>query len=76
MKTSGDRFEVFKRGNRWYWNLEGAYFPSGPIAQSGRGYTSLQAAVMSIKSARSAAAGSSEEPVLLEGPPYLTKESA
>ena len=53
----GDRFEVFKRGRRWYWHLEGAHYPSGPIARSGRGYQSKHTAISAAKSAARAAAG-------------------
>lgn len=68
MKRSGHRFEIFREGGLWYWQLQGAYFPSGPIAKSGRGYTTRQAAVRSIESAKWAAARAPSEPILREAP--------
>ena len=52
----GDRFEVFKRRGLWYWHLEGAHYPYGPIARSGRGYETRHAATSAAKSAARAAA--------------------
>jgi hypothetical protein len=37
MKTSGDRFEYFKRDGLWYWHLEGAHHPVGPIQKARKG---------------------------------------
>lgn len=70
MKRSGDRFEVFKVGKLWYWHLVVAHSPSPiPVAKSGRGYPSKQAALKAIKSARLAVAGAKGEPILLDEPP-------
>jgi hypothetical protein len=69
MKTSGDRFEYFKRGRLWYWQLEGAYHPTGPIARSRQGYRSRTAVLRSIESARRAANGAVGNPIEREAPP-------
>lgn len=64
VKRTGDRFELYEGSDGlWYWTLEGGYFPSGPIARSGKGYTTKQAARRSIKSAQSAAKGAPSSPV-------------
>lgn len=68
-KPSGDRFEYFKRGALWYWHLEGAYHPVGPIAKSRQGYRSKLAVLHAIKSARLAANGAAAEPIEREAPP-------
>lgn len=68
MKRSGDRFEVFKVGKLWYWQLEGANYPTGPIAKSGRGYQSKTAVVNALRSAQSAARGASGIPIEREAP--------
>lgn len=69
MKRSGDRFEIFKVGKLWYWHLQGANYPTGPIAKSGQGYTSRTAVVNAIRSAQSAARGANGVPVEREAPP-------
>ena len=69
MTRKGDRFEVFKRGKLWYWHLQGAYFPSGPIARSGKGYTTKQAALRSIEAAQRAAKGATRPHFILDEPP-------
>ncbi len=70
MKGSGDRFEYFKRGKLWYWQLVVAYSPSpAPVAKSGRGYPSKKAALKAITSALLAAKGAKDEPIPLDAPP-------
>ncbi len=64
----GDRFEVFKSGGRWYWHLEGANYPHGPIARSGRGYQSKHAATSAAKSAARAAAGANGRVEVVQKP--------
>ncbi len=67
MKRSGDRFEYFKSGKLWYWHLIVAHSPSPvPVAKSGRGYLSKTAVLKAIKSARLAAKGAKEEPILVD----------
>ena len=67
MKRKGDRFEVFKDGRLWYWHLVVAHSPSPiPVAKSGRGYTSKNNALKAIKSARMAAAGARDQPIVIE----------
>ena len=52
----GDRFVVFKDGSLWYWNLIVSNSPSAvPVAKSGKGYPSKNAALKALQSARSAA---------------------
>jgi hypothetical protein len=55
----GDVFQLIHSTNDglWYGHLHGHYSPKGPIAQSGRGYTTKQAAERSIRSAQGAMAG-------------------
>ena len=67
MRRKGDRFEVFKDGTLWYWQLMVAHSPSPiPVAKSGRGYRSRNQALKAIRSARMAAAGAKEEPIVIE----------
>ena len=67
MKRTGDRFEVFKDGTRWYWRLIVSHSPSPtPVAKSGRGYPSLNTALAAVKSARLAAASAPSDPVVIE----------
>jgi uncharacterized protein YegP (UPF0339 family) len=67
-RVTGHHFEIFKLDGLWYWHLEGANFPTGPIAKSGRGYTSKQAALRSINSAKRAAAHASADPLQRDPP--------
>lgn len=54
---TGDRFVLYKRHGRWFWELEVTNNPQPtPIARCGPqdGYGSRQAALRSMESARSA----------------------
>jgi hypothetical protein len=56
MRSSGDRFEIFKEDGRWHWELHKSHAPSSPQARSwGKGYPSPSAAERSIRSACDAA---------------------
>ena len=60
--TTGDRFRLFRNNGRWYWTLEGAYFPRGYIAQCREeGYLGRQAAINSMRSAHRAMTGALED---------------
>jgi uncharacterized protein YegP (UPF0339 family) len=58
----GDYFDLIKTGNGKYrWELWGSHHPTGPIARSGRDYTSVQNARNSMKSARNAMMGAVDD---------------
>ena len=53
-----DRFEIYKARGNWYWTLQRAHSPWGPIARCARGYASKEVAIKSVKSAMRAMRGS------------------
>ncbi len=53
-----DRFEIYKARGNWYWTLQRAHSPWGPIARCARGYASKEVAINSVKSAMRAMRGS------------------
>ena len=54
----GDHFQLWRKGKRWYWRLQGDGYPSGPIAQCrDEGYASKTNALSSMQSARRAVEG-------------------
>ena len=60
--TTGDRFRLFRKNTRWYWELQGGHFPTGPIAQCREeGYRTREQAKDSMRSAHRAMEGAIED---------------
>ena len=58
---TGHHFQLFKRNGRWYWQLQGSHFPTGPIARCRHeGYQSEVQARNSMRSACKAMKGAVE----------------
>lgn len=58
----GDHFELIRTPDGKYrWELWGGYHPTGPIARSGRDYSSAQNARNSMRSARTSMIGAVDQ---------------
>ena len=60
--TTGDRFRLFRKNGRRYWELQGSHFPTGPIARCREaGYRTREQAKDWMRSAHRAMEGAIED---------------